>query len=128
MFLLTLTMKLILLNSDLGYETDIVEYSLSYVDDKVKLVPQMAFTLTFIYSRFLNAKLDGMLCIQEISTISNEIIIYFYGKYSWKLINGLQKSIFLGLYGLTFDQLNAQNAAWFKVANQTIQIFSILSL
>jgi len=46
-----------------------------------------------------------------------KIVSNFYGKYSWKLINGLQKSFFIELYGLTFDQLNAQNTVWFKVAN-----------
>lgn len=37
----------------------------------------MDFTLTFIYSRVLIAKLDGMSCIQEISTISNENSVIF---------------------------------------------------
>lgn len=59
---------------ELDYETRIVElwpwlcnyvvdYSLSYVDNKLKLVPRVDFTLTSIYSRFFNAKLDEIFCV-----------------------------------------------------------------
>jgi len=61
-------MKLILLDIDLGYET----HNVSYEDDKVKLVLSNRLHLDIFYCKFLNVKLVGMFCIQEISTISNE--------------------------------------------------------
>lgn len=56
-----------------------------------------------------------------------KIISNFYGKYSWKLINGLQKSFFIELYGLTFDQLKPKILYGLKLQIEPYK-FSVLSL